>query len=403
MSLETTLICEYIFDNNECVEYLKCNDVNYLDYEHIYNPNYYVNNVDKKKKIRILQDVTETDLTEYVNLMKVSFNFEFNNKIQLPPNILHLELNMDLTQKIHIPPNIMYLKSGYCYNHPLPPLLKLHTLQIEWNYSFKITLPKSLKHLIWYNRNELPKLPQGLTHLTFAYAKPCFEQFSNTLTHLSVKYLNTNIIYIPHTITHLTWNNEHKLPLLSNNLTYLSLGDYYSHKINILPDSLTHLLIGPNVIINVFPAKLKYLKLLNKINRIQLSNRLEYLVIGDYDHNNESTKHKFMLPNTLKYLKWTINLRLPELPDSLCMLEYYSSKRRHKIIKLPIHLTCLKWMCNRRLPILPDTLITLELKFDYIHKLPTLPHTLTRLIVSRNYKRINELRELYLCKIIYEY
>jgi hypothetical protein len=50
MSLEITLVCEYIFEKDECLMYIQSINVNRTEYDHIYDQNYYKQNIDKKKK-----------------------------------------------------------------------------------------------------------------------------------------------------------------------------------------------------------------------------------------------------------------------------------------------------------------------------------------------------------------
>jgi hypothetical protein len=108
MSLETTLICEYIFNKNERVEYLICIGIKYTKYEHIYDSHYYIKHTDKKKQIQIINCMQEPDLTEYTNLMKVNITSQRNINVHLPVTIVYLKLDMSNDQKtIRIPHNVI--------------------------------------------------------------------------------------------------------------------------------------------------------------------------------------------------------------------------------------------------------------------------------------------------------
>jgi hypothetical protein len=406
MDLETTLICEYIFNCDECIVYLKCMNINQADYEHIYTLYDYTTKCDKKKKVRALFmsndfDLKYVDLTEYINLMLVHINDCFNKQIILPNTVVDLDLGLEQREQIlKFPSGLSRLNLCNIYKHKIPELTKLIELRVgcECDPNIKLTAwQKTLRHLTWYKPDQNPEIPQGLISLNlFAH------QLSSMVLPRNLKYLwvfdcKGYISKLPNTITHLVWNSMCELPYLHEGLLYLSL--MHCFDTIMFPNSLTHLLINWGVHVKQLPKKLIYLNWKSETILPALPDELEYLVINNWSGQCSDTSNILKLPDNLKYLKWACKLKLPILPESLVTLILESNYDPN--ISLPIKLTCLRWCCKYKLLKLPNTLITLELHNCYEHKLPSLPQTLTRLIISRNYKYINKLRRLYSNKMIY--
>jgi hypothetical protein len=432
MDLVTTLLCEYIIEENECIEYLRCIDVKYKYYEHVYTDyDYYRSHISNKKKIRSLnimcasEDFGCVDLTEYTNLMRVYFDKMFSDEIIFPNSVVLIDMYVSHYEQeiLRFPPGLIYLYLNDTYNHKLPELTKLRELHVGNNYNHEIKLSHTLTYLSWINGNDIPALPHGLTHLVLGIDKPIVfpKNLPNTLTHLTISDCDS-VSHIPETITHLVWDCDQQLPILHDKLIYLSIREDYDNKINKLPNSLTHLLINCNIEIDHIPPKLMYLKWISNskfpnIVDTELSS-LEYLIVGVLNNRQDYTFWDEKIPSGLKHLKWLYNEKLPPLPRSLCTL-ILDSRYCHKIIKLPPKLTYLRGYCTQRLPKLPKTLITLklhnykykfksfprtlttlELHCDYEYKLPKIPKTIHRIVLSNNYKYLDKLRKMYHDKVI---
>jgi hypothetical protein len=407
----TTLTCEYIFEQDECIEYLKCTNNKHIDYAHIYQMHNYTPTFDKKKKVRKIcisynsESMGCIDLSEYTNLIQLLLDEGTNNKLILPHSITHLDLWSHYTRKLNnFPPGLIYLDIGMRYKHKLPELTKLRTLHVYCEYKYEMKLPNSLKHLTWHNDADIPGLPHGLTQLTITIrAVPALlETIPSTLTHLRVEESTEDIVYtsdIPDIITHLTWRCRNPLPKLHNKLIYLSLGGNLRMKTINLPNSITHLIFCCGINIKSLPTSLTYLKWGYDRRSPKVPKTLKYLIVSDeYGY----ICPKINIPANLKFLKWSCVKQLPSLSKSLHTL-ILDSGYNYDITTLPAKLTRLKLYCNKRLPPLPTTLITLELKSNYTHKLPPMPTSLTKLIISCDYKYINVLRNLYGGKMIYDY
>jgi hypothetical protein len=413
MDILTTLICEYILYKDECVEYLKCMNIKHIDYEHIYKCYMYTPDFNQKKKVRKLCITYDSylinciDLSDYTNLMHVMLEEYLDNKLILPHSVTNLDLNASYTRKLsNLPSDLIHLDIGLEYNHKLPELTKLRTLCVGFDYEFKIKLPKTLKHLTWRNDIDDLELPHGLTHLTVsAYDISSLSKIiPSTLTHLDIKTFGEGtshvpLTVIPLTVTHLTWGREKRLPKMHNKLTHLSLEGYYNRNTKNLPDSITHLIVHCNVTIHNFPSSLIYLKWACA-DIPHIPSTVKYLIIGDEDC--DYMWGNIVIHEGLSHLKWCRLKKMPLLPTSLHTLIIHKCYR-YDITTLPAKLVCLKLLCHEKLPTLPNTLITLELGYDYKHKLPKLPSRLNRIIISHDYKHINELRQTYGDKIIYNY
>jgi hypothetical protein len=424
----TTLTCEYIFEQDECIEYLKCTNNKHIDYAHIYQMHNYTPTFDKKKKVRKIcvsqksASINCVDLSGYTNLIQVLLDEGDNKTVILPQSVTCLDFWTDYARKLfNFPPNLIHLDIGTIYEYKLPELTKLRTLRIGGEYKYKIKFPKTLRHLTWFNYNDVPQLPLGLTHLAIMIdAIPALlKVIPGTLTHLEIEDYSTgdpstedssteDILYtsdIPDTITHLTWNSIKSLPGLHDKLIYLSLEENMGKESINLPNSITHLIISCSAILASFPTSLIYLKWACNRKAPDVPNTLKYLIVSDRYICGKFISYtvgKIKIPLYLKHLKWLSFTQLPSLPRSLHTLILYS-KYNYDITTLPSKLTCLKLYCNKRLPALPNTLITLKLKDDYTHKLPVIPSVLTRLIISRKYKYINKIRQTYSDRIIYDY
>jgi hypothetical protein len=431
MNLSTTLICEYLLNDDECIEYLKCTNINPKDYKHIYIRHKYSCHYNKKKQVRILDvednlhmltfdmvtpemfetktfdyDLIDTiDLTQYINLIKVQLDEYLTKYVVLPDSVTDLDLGINYDIEITFPPNLLRLELTDEYNHELPELKKLRELHVASRYKHKIILPITLKKLSWFCNKQPPTLPRGLTHLTLANKLALPNNLPLTLTHLKLYAHDTEIHYIPNTITHLTWISNMVLPKLHEGLTYLSLDLGYHHNTHYLPDSITHLLIRRNINIDRFPTQLRYLKWIHCSGLAKFMNddpsRLEYLIVENNTHDPKYDD-KIRLPSNLKHLKWSCKNKLPTLSKSLCTFILNTKQYDHKIM-LSTNLKCLVWLCTNKLHSLPNMLTTLELHRDYKHKLPILPNTIIRIKVHCKYKHLNDVRELYDDKIIYDH
>jgi hypothetical protein len=139
MDLIIILIREYILTKTECIAYLEIIDCNVTQYQCVYNEYSFDPNALNKKKTRQLINVIDSNLIYYTNLLKITFDYKFNQSLY------------------ELPITLRYLTFGIYYNHKLPKL------------------PCGLVHLSFgQNFNQrLPKLPAKLKYLDFGY---CFNQ-----------------------------------------------------------------------------------------------------------------------------------------------------------------------------------------------------------------------------------
>lgn len=203
------IICTYIFDNRDCKNYLRAQNVDVTKYHHIYK-RYKFKTTKNNKIIRKLCNVTTTILDSYVNIKQITFDHKFNQKIKkLPEGLTHLIFGYYFNQKIEI-------------------------------------FPRDLIHLSFGNKfnQEITEFPRELVYLKFGY---CFNQviehFPKQLAHLEFGHC---------------FNKECKH--LPNKLIFLRLGYDFSHRISKLP---------LNIKIYVH-NKYKYLDELKKINEIKI-------------------------------------------------------------------------------------------------------------------------------------
>jgi hypothetical protein len=353
----------------------------------------------RKKKIRTLFDVKQSDLIMYTNLMRVSLDNHLNGQIILPDTIVILNLGDRFNQKIsRFPSKLVRLRIGKKYVHKLPELTTLQKLHVGCAYNHKLKLSTSLKELWWFNPNEVPELPHGLTCLRLILDNTWISQkiLPKTLTKLML--FGCNITHVPTHVTHLSWDCDGILPILHNNMTSLSLTGNPNRNIDDLLHSLTHLLVNCDININQYSPKLMYLNWVNCDDIPKIPNTLKYLIIGNENckhglkcddcnhilHHSKQThkKHQLKLPRGLKYLKWACNKHPPKLPKKL---------------------TCIQWYSHNIIPILPCTLTTLNIWHHYNHKITTIPTSVINIQVSRDYAYIDELRLLCKNKILFEY
>lgn len=94
MNFVITLTCEYIFDEEECIAYLKAIDVDPKLYEYVYKEYDHVFYMSDKRKVRKLCNVSDPYMTEYTNLMYIEYCSNYNYDVcQLPQSIQSIYFN----------------------------------------------------------------------------------------------------------------------------------------------------------------------------------------------------------------------------------------------------------------------------------------------------------------------
>jgi hypothetical protein len=321
----------------------------------------------------------------------------------------------------------------------LPKLTKIHTLRIGYQYNHIIKLPSTLKHLLWCNKNKIPALPNGLTHLTLINNKTTkmSTNIPKSLSHLMILESNVGIRNIPNTITHLTWECNNKLSVLHEGLLYLSVDLNYKYTIRNLPNTITHLIMGRSTKIDVFPPHLTYLKCPFDNTLPDFSHNLEYLIVIDNmnritqcrnrnrswikrykirdktmksnsncknNTNRNNSNCEFTLLIKIKHLNWQCRERLPQLPILLKTLilgrRFNRIGIRCEMLNSLTKLTCLRWLIEQKLTYVPNNLMILELGSCYASEIPQLPITISRIKISNMYPYLNTLQTLYVDKII---
>lgn len=378
MDLIIALICEYIFNELECIEYLNFKNVNHVSYECIYKK-YDIDDYIEKKKVRKLKDVRNDDLKEYHNLLSISFRNSFNEDVStlyLPNTVTKLvfgqEFNKGITN-LNLS-NLSYIRFGGEFNNSVP------------------TLPDTLTHLIFgfnFNKN-INNLPKNIIHLEFGcrFNKKISLQSLNKLETLCIGMNFRQKVKLPNSIKHLEWDCNIELPKLPTTLTQLELGFDFNKKLpNPLPSELTHLTLGLQFehFIESFPDKLTYLTV-------------------------ASTKSKISeLPCGLQILEWLSESNIPKLPNALIELKtghYFNEKielqplnnLRHlefghrfnqNVDDLSHNITHLEFGCmfNQKLSFLPNKLTKLVLGDSYNKKIPPIPDTLIHLEFGKNYNQ----------------
>lgn len=414
MNLTIALITEYIFDEQECITYLRLINVDPIKYEYIYKK-YEIEDVISKKSVRRLYDVENFDLTNYTNLIELIFFDMFNHEITslpntlttlifgkhfnyklpaLPETLIHIKFDHDFNQPImKLPSRLKYLEFGYLYNHKLPKIPpSLLTLMFGYCFNQILTrLPKNLQHLTLggeYNWN-ISKFPHKLKELYIYRAKDfTLTQIPSQLTHLSVNDYYGKIKYLSSSITHLEWNCNQKLPELHYGITHLTLGHIFNQEIQCdLPISLKYLNMNYNAKHKfcILPSDLKYF-------RISRDDEEDY----DEDDNDlnmddpmtiDFLQKTRILPKGLHTLIWNSQYEIPQFPVGLKHLTI--CQNRFCIPDLPYGLTHFEMECESINDIeFPDTIIYLKLSSTFNNKISRLPSKLKHLMVGHrfNYK-----------------
>lgn len=103
MNYETTLICEYIFNKHECITYLNSVNIDPSLYKYVYEEYDYTFYKEHKRKVRKLCNVNESNLSQYSNLMSVTYDPRFNSdSCQLPTSIRQIYFDIDYAYYSHM-------------------------------------------------------------------------------------------------------------------------------------------------------------------------------------------------------------------------------------------------------------------------------------------------------------
>jgi hypothetical protein len=384
MDLSLVLICEYIFNEHECRTYLKSINVDQTKYEYIFME-FNVDDVKCVKAVRKLTNVLDINLTKYKNIMKIRFHDGFNRNIcisnntrllifgcnfnkeilRLPDKLIQLEFGLHFNCKLpHFPDTLIYLKLGYCFNQEIT------------------RLTNKLQYLILghYFNHKLPELPMSLIHLSINDRYTHKLDIPNNLIHLRSGHNFKQHMLCLNKLKYLVWNCDKILPILSHSITHLDIRYRCGFKFTKLPRHLTYLKIEFRVAHHTalldFEQEFKQCIIPLPSKLIKLIWNCDYKLLH--------------LPHTLKHL--TLGRYYDELPELHYGLEYlnvgcnYSSFNK-KLPTLPKTLTHLLLgnKYDQPLPTLPDTLLELTLGKTFNYKLPTLPFSLTRLIIGDSY------------------
>jgi hypothetical protein len=408
MNYVITLTCEYIFAELECIIYLSSINVDPKQYEYIYC----THDMKYKKKTRRLNDVTKCDLSEYPNLLHITFHDNFNEHIttwsknithiifghhynkelKLHNNVIHLTLRDHFDKQLYLPNRLASIVLGHKMNQSISRLPK-HLLYLTLGNLFKCelpALPNSLINLVLgsqYNRKIL-KLPTNLLVLKLGYDyQHKLPKLPYKLRHLTVDRCYDHKIILPNTLIQLEWYNYNKLPKLSPHLTHLTLIHYQKIMVKL--------------------SRLRYLAIYGydyDYEFIDLPDELEQLIIQfDKPHKHNLVSKRFKrqintLPSQLKILKWDSNWKLQKLPDKLKHLSFSAHNPRiypdmfrsgycHQLFELPKELTHLDTghhYCSE-LPRLPFTLTHLTLGYHFKVKPPIMPFSLEYLEVKSEF------------------
>jgi hypothetical protein len=362
MDLLITLCCEYIFNSNDCIEYLKSININPEQYEFVYKE-YYIHKPHGIKSARKLIGVDCSNLSKYRNIMLVSLRQTFNNNIQLPPSVTYFITGYCCKTLPVLPRGLVYLKIGSLLNHDVNDLPeRLRYLSIPYD-KHKVQFPDKLHSLQLYcYASEIPTLPIMLRRLCI--------------------YKNKINMCLP------------------DELEYLRCGGRYL--INKLPTNLKTLITSNSKMMDrnppprqkkiIFPNGLTKFHWCSVNDIAELPPGLKQLVLGPYSNNYDG-----IIPSGLTHLSCDseyINTKFQTFPKTLThfAIGFYCI---HVIKRIPEDITHFKWHRNKKLPRLPSTLTHLELGEMFKQKVDVLPINIKHISYHKDYKYAKELRKMY--------
>jgi hypothetical protein len=438
--------CEYIYDEQDCISYLTCIHIDPIKYEYIYKEY----NIDDdaarkyKKKVRKLVDVTDSNITQYTNVMSIRLYNKFNKSFRIPTNILCITFGQYFNCTInHLPNKLIYLKYDEHFNQQLTclpshliylilgnsyyfelPILPstLRYLRLErYFYALpklsnnlitlivnihnhgllnnNVALPTSLRALSLHSKllPHIKDIPQGL-HSLFLNINNILPPLPNGLIQLCLRGSISYDILLPSTIKLLDWDCNRHLPILPNNLTSLIIGRYVKHNLKQLPPSLRFL--------SMYYYSGVFFELSSNLIHLDIWCYTNDITISELNTLYERTK---TLPNELRKLYWYSDIKLSHLPSKL-MYVFIGSSYNHELPEIPNSLLELNIGCNfncaisklsnkllylalgnsfnKYLPELPTTLKHLELGDSFNQVLPNLPSTLKHLELGDSFNQI---------------
>jgi hypothetical protein len=201
---------------------------------------------------------------EYYNKYLLS---KFNQKVDLPPNLVHINFGYFFNQKVDLPPNLVYINFGEYFNQKVD--LPLNLVYINFGEYF----------------NQKVDLPPNLIYLTFGHKFNQKVDLPLNIKYLKIDCNNKNLIdYLPDSIEELILDSNFDLELndLPQSIKKIIFNSYtYIHELNCLPSNIEYIQLPQfyNKEIIKYPNKLKTIKCSNNYKYVDLLKEKGYEVL----------------------------------------------------------------------------------------------------------------------------
>lgn len=142
-------------------------------------------------------------------ITKIIIGENFNNILELTPNITHLKLNGEFDKPLHLTKHMLFLKCGFEFNRPIQLNKYMKSLSLGFCFNRVLKLTPDIRQLtlsVEFNQ------PIYLTRkIIFLYISYCFKQpieLSKNIKYLVVYDLSYNLqLFFPKHITHIHFSN----------------------------------------------------------------------------------------------------------------------------------------------------------------------------------------------------
>jgi hypothetical protein len=405
MNYTTALTLEYVFDKYECITYLKSLNINPKHYKYVHSK-YDINHVSSKKNIRRLEHVNTTALSSYTNLMYISFDYNFNQKIlNLPHTLTHIKFGFHFNKNVdnilnHLRNTLVYLEFGDNFDQKIsnwPYPIRLTCLKFGANFNQTLwNYPNTLQYLSFGKsfNSYIPCVPENLLYLKFSG---------------EMKYDLTHFWELPrklHTLILSHYKHELTIPSSVKKFCTICTNDIWNlpSELNIIEIKCTcgwidcrEIKHHPNITL-VLPKGLKRIHCGCSCVKFTINHGVTTVIFDDcWDHSITS------FPNTLThlYLGGHFGFKLPQLSNNLIYLRLgHNFGIKYAMPHLPYSLKYFVWNCNKALPKLPHTVTHLELGYQYELPPPLISNHVKVIYVCIYTKYKNEYNKLYSNKTI---